>query len=251
MLTILKIGGSVITDKSAAEGATRMKEIKRVASEITGFSGQLVIVHGAGSFGHPQAKRYALGTGFSSEGLINTHRSVKTLNMIFTDALVNAGIPAFPVHPLGSMVLENGRIRSAELAPLKILLARGMVPVLHGDVVADTALGASVLSGDQIVTYLARELGAGRTGAGTDVDGVLDDKGGAIRKITRDNFEQVRLHIGGASNDVTGGMLGKVSEMLDLADDGIDSCIFNALKNGMVSGFLAGGCPGTVISRNI
>jgi len=247
MLTILKIGGSVITDKSA-EGATRMAEIKRVASEISGFSGQLVIVHGAGSFGHPQAKRYALGTGFSSDGLINTHRSVKTLNMIFTDALVNAGIPAFPVHPLGCMVLERGRIRSAELAPLKILLARGMVPVLHGDVVADTALGASVLSGDQLVTYLARKLGAGRTGAGTDVDGVLDDKGGVIRRISRDNFEQVRLHIRGASNDVTGGMLGKVTELLDLAGGGIDSCIFNAMKSGMTSGFLAGGCPGTVIS---
>ena len=59
-LTILKIGGSIITDKNADDGAANYDEIKRIADEISKHHGRLVVVHGAGSFGHPQAKKYAL-----------------------------------------------------------------------------------------------------------------------------------------------------------------------------------------------
>ena len=49
--------------------------------------------------------------------------------------------------------------------------------------------------------------------------------------------------------DVTGGMRGKLLELLDLADLGIDSVIFNAGIEGNIARALKGECVGTRIGR--
>lgn len=248
---ILKIGGSVITEKDSISIA-RKDEIDRISQEIASFransSDALIIVHGAGSFGHPQAMKWA-NAGFDAQGVYLTHTSVKALNSMVLDSLDRAGIRALPVHPLSSCLLENGRLVEFQLSQVRLMLDRGVVPVLHGDVVMDRALGAAVLSGDRIVPYLATAVGASKIGAGSNVEGVLDDTGTAIKKITPFSFVDIKKHIqGSASADVTGGMLGKVSEFLELAKRGINSRIFNASRKGMVSKFLHGEDVGTLIA---
>ena len=181
-ITILKIGGSIITDKDANDGAANDGEIKRIAGEISKHHGRLIVVHG------PQAKRYALTEKFDAEGALITHVSVKTLNRIVVGSLKNAGVNAVGVHPMGNTVCENGRITQMFLDNIHLMLDNGFVPVLHGDVVMDTKLGTSVLSGDQIVPYLAVQLGGARIGIGSAKDGVLDDKGVTIPTITSTNF---------------------------------------------------------------
>jgi len=58
--TILKIGGSVITDKNG-ELAAKTEDINRIAEEIKRADAEnLVVVHGGGSFGHPTAKKYGI-----------------------------------------------------------------------------------------------------------------------------------------------------------------------------------------------
>ncbi len=59
MTKVLKIGGSILTDKTR-DNAARLDEISRVAQEIAARPEDLVLVHGAGSFGHFPAKRYGL-----------------------------------------------------------------------------------------------------------------------------------------------------------------------------------------------
>ena len=59
MTRVLKIGGSILTDKSR-ELSSRPDEIARVAQEISSCPEDLVLVHGAGSFGHMPAKKYGL-----------------------------------------------------------------------------------------------------------------------------------------------------------------------------------------------
>lgn len=248
---ILKIGGSVITEKDNVSTA-RKDEIDRISQEIASFktnsSDALIIVHGAGSFGHPQAMKWA-NAGFNAQGVYLTHTSVKALNSIILDSLDRAGIRALPVHPLSSCLLENGRLVEFQISHVKLMLDRGIVPVMHGDVVMDRALGASVLSGDRIVPYLATAMSTSKIGAGSNVDGVLDDTGTAVKKITPVSFIDIKKHIqGSASTDVTGGMLGKVSEFLELAKKGISSRIFNASRKGMVSKFLYGEDVGTLIA---
>jgi isopentenyl phosphate kinase len=250
-LVILKIGGSVITDKDSISTA-RKDEIIRISQEIASFransSDGLLLVHGAGSFGHPQAMKW-IKEGFDAKGVYLTHASVKVLNSIVMESLNNADVVALPVHPLSSCLLENGNIIELQVEKIRIMLDRGIVPVLHGDVVMDRTKGAAVLSGDRIIPYLAAALNASKIGAGSNVEGVLDEKGTLIKKITPLNFIDVKKQISSSvSTDVTGGMLGKVSELLELAKNGTSSRIFNALKKGMVSKFLYGEDVGTLIS---
>ncbi|MFZ2412184.1 MAG: isopentenyl phosphate kinase [Candidatus Methanoperedens sp.] len=253
-LVILKIGGSVITEKSSGiPERAKPGEIERISHEIAGFKSEsdlpLVLVHGAGSFGHPQAMKYRLNDEFNARGAYITHASVKKLNSVVLDSLNNAGVPSLPVHPLNSCLFDNGKLVYFQLEQIKVMLERGIVPVLHGDVVMDRIKGAGVLSGDRIIPYLALELKASKIGAGSDVDGVLDEKGNVIKKITPQSFVDMKKDIrGSASTDVTGGMLGKVSEFLELANKGISSRIFNASRKGMVSRFLYGEDVGTLIA---
>lgn len=129
------------------------------------------------------------------------------------------------------------------------MLERDIVPVLHGDVVMDRVLGAAVLSGDRIVPYLAAATAASGIGAGSNVDGVLDNKGEVIKKITPLSFVDIKKNIQGASSpDVTGGMLGKVLELLELSKKGTSSRVFNAAKKNMISKFLYGEDVGTLIT---
>ncbi|HJH32800.1 MAG TPA: isopentenyl phosphate kinase family protein [Methanosarcinaceae archaeon] len=250
-ITILKIGGSIITDKDADDGAPNNSEIKRIAGEISKHHGKLIVVHGAGSFGHPQAKKYALNKKFDAKGALITHISVKALNHIVVESLANAGIDAIGVHPMGSTVSGDGRIAQMFIENIHLMLDNGFIPVLHGDVVMDTKLGTSILSGDQIVTYLAMQLGSARIGIGSAKDGVLDDKGDTIAAITSSNFKDIKQYIGGSeSTDVTGGMLGKVVELVRLCEmSNINSRIFNAGTSGNVSRFLDGANIGTVITK--
>ena len=55
---------------------------------------------------------------------------------------------------------------------------------------------------------------------------------------------------GSSGVDVTGGMRGKLLELLDLADSGIDSIIFNAGKKGQINKALRGEPIGTTVRRS-
>lgn len=250
-LIILKIGGSVITDKDSVSVAKK-DEIDRISQEIASFKKEvkmpLILVHGAGSFGHPQVIEH-MNKGFNANGAYLTHTSVKVLNSLVVDSLNKAGLNALPVHPLSSCLLENGNIVEFQTAQIKLMLERDIVPVLHGDVVMDRVLGAAVLSGDRIVPYLAAVTAASGIGAGSNVDGVLDEKGEVIKKITPRSFIDMKKDIMGAkAPDVTGGMFGKVSELVELSKKGISSRVFNAAKKNMVSKFLYGEDVGTLIT---
>src|SRR5208337_418327 len=144
MTTILKIGGSVLTDKNKASAA-RPETITRIAREIGDSAGPgLILIHGAGSFGHHQAKEYKLTEGlndWSIKGILPTHNAVKSLNKMVIDALQMSGVDALPVHPLSACTLKNGRIEGMFMDSIRLMLHAGIVPVLHGDVVMDSARG--------------------------------------------------------------------------------------------------------------
>ena len=208
----------------------------------------LLIVHGAGSFGHPEAFAYGLAHGAdrgNREGIFLTHRAVCTLNQMMVRALREAGVEAIGIHPLAGSFARAGRLESMEIRPLQILMDIGVIPVLHGDVVMDAVQGACIVSGDQIVRYLAEKSGFTRVGLATDVPGVLDPDGGVVECITPRTA-------GGISpgrsqhTDVTGGMEGKIRELLELADKGISSEIFHVSR---LPEFLEGNAHGGTLIR--
>jgi isopentenyl phosphate kinase len=235
---LLKLGGSVITDKSQ-DCAINRERLGEIATAIAGArTDGIIIVHGAGSCGHPEAKRYHLDKGAeagATEGIFVTNRVVSGLNETVVDVLREKGVAAVGIHPLHTAIADNGRLIAFEYRHLEKMLDLGMVPVIHGDVVMDLSRGACIVSGDQIVRYLAVGLKVNRVGLATDVPGVLDG-GNVVREINSGNVPS--LQIGNSKHtDVTGGMRGKINELLELSNAGIGSEIFHVSR---VADFLAG-----------
>lgn len=250
-MIILKLGGSLITDKSK-RFAIRKNVIGRVASEIK-ESGVLkdgpLIVHGGGSFGHPVAKEYGLDKGVTNasqiKGVAATRSAMTRLNGYLVDSLIEDSIPAVAVQTSAVVMCNAGRIKRFDLEFVEKLLASGLVPVLYGDVVADDESKFSILSGDQIVSYLSRCLKPEKIILATDVDGVFDrdpnERGKPHAKLislfTKRELSSIDF---GKKNDATGGLKGKLLELLSLAEDGYEATIINALKKDRLRKALSG-----------
>lgn len=258
-LLIVKLGGSVITDKRR-QFTVKRAVLKRLARELAAAKEPLLIVHGGGSFGHPLASKYGIAGGYKNRGQLMgmslTHRAMERLNAEVIEALNEAGLPAVAVQPSACTVVDGGRIQSMELAPVRKMLGLGLIPVLYGDAVPDISRGMSILSGDQIVTYLAKELGASRVILGADVDGVYtanpkkDKRAKFVRKITPADKDVVASLGAAEGKDVTGGMENKVRELLTLSEHGVEAEIVNATKPGVLKRAVKGERGlGTVIAR--
>jgi len=259
--TILKIGGSVITDKQG-ELAARTSEINRLAEEIQKANVQnLMIVHGGGSFGHPIADRHAIKDGLKEPtqkiGFAETHHVMTVLNGLFMDALIWHDLPAVSVTPSSCIITENGTIKHFEEAQSRTLLDMGFTPVLYGDAVLDTKLGFTILSGDRLVSELALRFNAERIIVGVDVNGLYDSdpKLGKNAKmfahLTLEMLKQIQDKIGKSTAcDVTGGMFGKIVELIPAVNRGISVLIVNASKPDYIYKALKGvTVEGTIIKK--
>jgi len=255
MKTLLKIGGSILTKADGAKVV--VSSLKRIAKEISsawldcyvGGINKLVLVHGAGYCGHPEADKYKLNEGLTdTKGIYDTHRAVSKLNSIFLDILSDEGLSVVPIHPLNMIAANDGRIIYLDLNCIDKALRNDILPVIHGDVVFDDTRGCCIVSGDQIINYLARRLDVDKVGLATNVDGVyLNDT--FLEKINNENIQMVfnQKYLPGKTHDVTGGMLGKIKELWDLP---VESIIFNGQVDGNIRQFLAGeNLKGTVIRR--
>jgi isopentenyl phosphate kinase len=238
---ILKIGGSVITDKSG-ELVARMQDINRLAQEIHDANIEnLIIVHGGGSFGHPIARKYGINAGFKQEnqkiGFAETHHIMTVLNGLFMDALIWREVPAVGITPSSCIMTKRGRIQCFEEAPLRALLKMGFLPVTFGDAVLDLDLGFTILSGDQLVSHIATRFNAKRIIMGVDVDGLYDadpkvkNTAKIFRHLTLEELKKLQGSLGKPTEyDVTGGMFGKIAELIPAIEKGIPVTILNATK---------------------
>jgi isopentenyl phosphate kinase len=241
MTVVLKLGGSVVTDKERPQ--TVDDASLGVAADAIADAplDRLVVVHGGGSFGHPAAAAHGVTESSGTrdmEAIREIHGAMRRLNDAVVGRLADAEIPAVPVHPSsGSVRAADGSLTMAS-GVVSTVLDEGFVPVLHGDGVVTAGAGVTVLSGDEIVTSLARTLGADQVGLCSTVPGVLDDSGAVIERIG--SFEAVRTAVGGSEEtDVTGGMAGKIRRLLDL---GVPAYVFGIDD---LAAFLAGEGPGT------
>lgn len=248
---VIKLGGSVITDKRRKFRVKRVA-LRRLANELAAAKEPLIIVHGGGSFGHTVASKYNIAKGYENErqlmGFSLTRRAMEKLNAYVIDALKRAGLPAVAVQPSACVIVNDGRIESMELTPVRKLLELGIIPVLYGDAVPDLSKGINILSGDQLAVHLARELKASRVILGVDVDGVyitdpkVHKNAELVRMITPSVWREVAKSIGAAGGpDVTGGMANKVEELLTLTESGVEAEIVNAAKPGILKRAMLGG----------
>ena len=225
--------------------------IQRLAEEIkAAWPTPIVIVHGGGSFGHPVAKKYGIADGFTSDrqipGFARTHQAMVDLNAIIVKAFLDAGIPAMSVSPSSFIATDDGRMLKVDFEIVGRLVVRGVLPVLFGDAVLDRKKGFTILSGDQLAVRLAVSLGATKLIFGVDVDGVYTSNPKLsleARLIDRLDPEKIDgfVKIGESlATDVTGGMLGKVSEARAAVGEGVEVQFVNATKPDVILKALKG-----------
>ncbi|MEN3048120.1 MAG: isopentenyl phosphate kinase [Candidatus Caldarchaeales archaeon] len=233
-LSVVKIGGSVLTDKRAGSSELREQLLRETARLLRGqVRDGLILVHGGGHEVHRTALegRVRLGrSGGTVEGLVRTALVVRRLNQRVTEVLAEEGMPAFSVPASVTFRTSGGKIRSVNLEPFLGCLEEGLVPVTMGDVVFDRELGFTVLSGDSIAVHLAVRLRAKRLVYATDVDGVLvREPGGGTRVSEVLDYEGHRRTQYAEVGDATGGMATKVEEAFEAVEAGVEVVIVNGL----------------------
>jgi isopentenyl phosphate kinase len=255
----LKLGGSLITDKSRPATA-RLQVLDRLAGEIAAASAlqpglRLVIGHGSGSFGHVPAKRFGTRQGVHTagqwQGFSEVWRQAAALNRIVMDALAAHGLNAIAFPPSAAVTAQNGVLLAWDTRPLSVALDAGLLPVVFGDVVFDTARGGTIFSTEDLFEHLAQRLQPGRILLAGIEPGVWADYPTCTRladKITPHNLPQILPSLAGAqAADVTGGMQSKVLQSLALVQHipGLEICIFSGEEPGLVQQALLGETPGT------
>jgi isopentenyl phosphate kinase len=244
MTTVLKLGGSVVTEKDRAETLDGAAVDDLADAIATSGIEDTVLVHGGGSFGHHNAERHGVTTDDGShqvDAVSDIHGAMKALNQLVLARLHARGVPAVPVHPFSAAHREGDGSLALSTGQVDAMVGEGFVPVLHGDVVTHVDEGVTILSGDEVVVELAEGLDADRVGLCSGVDGVLDDHGEVVERIR--SFDEVADVLGGSdATDVTGGMAGKVRALLDLD---APASVFGVDD---VAAFLAGENPGTLVA---
>lgn len=247
-IVFLKLGGSLITDKTRVEHA-RVRVIRRLAREIKAARDmrpdlQLVLGHGSGSFGHVAAKKYGTRSGVKDQsgwpGFTEVAAAAARLDQIVTDIFVEEGVPVISLPPSASARCEDGELIYLDTFGLRRALAHGLAPLVQGDVAFDTVRGATIVSTEDVFVYLAREFEPGRVLLAGEVAGVYGSAemtGHVIDCLTSNTVRQYITALGGShGTDVTGGMISKVQQMLDLVQRQPDLSvrIFSGAKPGAV-----------------
>ena len=228
-LTFLKLGGSLITDKTR-DACARLDVIRRMAREVKAAlvavpDLQLVLGHGSGSYGHVMAKRFNVHQGCTDWwGYAATGAMAARLNRLVVDVFLEERVPVVSFQPSASARCAGGKLLYLATGPVRGALAHGLVPVIHGDVSLDEEQGSAIVSTEQILAYLSGELDPARIVLAGEVDGVFTEDplraqdAERIPEIDRHNIRDIGGVLTGSHGvDVTGGMLSKVMTMFELA----------------------------------
>ncbi len=263
-LILVKLGGSLITDKSRPF-TEKMDVIERLVKEIheAKKEGNLRIIlgHGGGSYPHEPAKKYLTHKGMSGEesvkGLSLVQDAAARLNRIIVKALIDAGENAISVSPSSCTIAEDSRIKEWYTKPLEKYLEYRMLPVVYGDPGIDSKQGFCILSTEELFYYLSKKLGpckiimCGKTDGVFTADPNKEKSAKHISEITPETYKDVEKFLTNSDGiDVTGGMLLKVKRAVELAREGIETQIINGTKpNNLKKALLNQEVTGTVIRR--
>jgi isopentenyl phosphate kinase len=239
-LVVIKLGGAAITDKKNIY-APRISVIEIIAKQLLAIDENfsIIIVHGAGSYGHIPVKKYGLTRGFTNPkqiaGLIQTKSKLLELEKTLNQILCEHGLPVISMLASDCITTREGRIKACDLESFKRWLDLGCIPMIGGDIVPDRANGFAIVSGDQIAVYLSVRLGASKLIFGTDVGGVFDLNPNlkaakllpmvhvsSVARVSRTNQDVT---------DVTGGMSGKLTESITALRNNVPVFIVTLLEH--------------------
>ncbi|MBM3179099.1 MAG: isopentenyl phosphate kinase family protein [Chloroflexi bacterium] len=274
-IVLLKLGGSLITDKDIPY-TPRLDKLTDLAQEIKTVLDSspdllLILGHGSGSFGHVAAKKYGTRDGLPAQGGIlaaedgdenkeywkgfaEVRFQAAELNRYVIQSLLAVGVPAISFPPSASMVSMDRKVIHHNILAIRKALDVHLLPAVYGDVAFDENLGGTILSTEDVFTFLVEQFSPSRILLAGIETGVWQDfpaRTRLVKQIQLSDYEKMRAGIGSsASTDVTGGMKAKVEEMLALIqkNKGLTVQIFSAEESGHLTRALKGENVGTLLT---
>lgn len=265
MIQLLKLGGSLITDKSTPR-ALRKDVLDRIAGEIAAFRAghpdtPLILGHGSGSFGHVPAKKYATRNGVRTaeqwRGFAEVHDDAAALNRFVVDALRAAGLPVLAFCAMDAVRSAGREIISWDRKPIFAAIENGLIPIVFGDTVFDSKLGGTILSTEELFAGIIRQapepIRVLLAGIEAGIYADFPERTKLISEIRLDSECQNSLQFIQASiyPDVTGGMKSKIDAVAVFLENEncTEALVFSGNEPASIYDALAGKRLGTRILR--
>lgn len=245
-MILVKLGGSVITDKTAYR-TFRDGTAHRLARELLTTEEERIVVHGAGSYGHIGAQEFALQSGLREkrqiEGVARVMHDVRELDNLVVGAFQDEGLWCAAIPPSSSATMKGGVLAKMDLWPFERFLQIGITPVTFGDVALDDEKGVSICSGDQLMMRLAERFRPRKVIFCADVDGLYtadpncDPKATLIEEVDKDTLSCIPRTE--RCVDVTGSIYAKIQYMLQIAQHAGECMIINGNAEGRLADVIA------------
>lgn len=242
---LLKLGGSLLTDKNKPF-SLREDIIKNAIKQLIAANEKVILIHGGGSFGHPLAKKYNILKGVNTSiqnqilGLTKTHQAMNKLNSYLVKQFLEQGYPSLSIQPSSTFMKDSEKIITISTDIIEATLDLNIMPILYGDIILDKQGSFSILSGDQIIFELCKNLERYRISKvifTMETDGIyVKDEQSSENSILAtecysDDLESLNLANLGQKIDVTGGIMGKLNFIKQICDLSIPVQLINGLKD--------------------
>jgi isopentenyl phosphate kinase len=238
VITLLKIGGSVLTDKQQPL-VFQDTHARSVAADIRLSRSVPVIVHGTGSWAKAIGRHHRAegedGWFRDETGFQMTCWRIRLLQEALAAALRDEGVVCCPLQANAIFHrAPGGLLELYDTRPISRLVAAGVSPLLCGDVLVEGPGVFPIVSSDAVLAALARHMGVSDCVFATDVDGVWDSAGELIPEVTEPGASVADSD----RRDVTGGMSAKIVAALEIAGTGARTTIVNGRIRGRIRGAL-------------
>jgi isopentenyl phosphate kinase len=238
-LVIIKLGGSVITykDKPLTPNYLAIEKMANIIKELKKHN-KIIIVHGGGSFGHYWSIKYDMHTlpsAYSDEGVSRVRESMIKLNSIIVEKFIAINLKPFSINA-SSFVFNNLHCREQIMDMMDMIKNNDLIPITYGDVIHTSGGNFSILSGDTLMNILSITLKPRFSIFTTNVDGIYDNiiNGNVVPKIlinkNKDlltNNADTKIEFSNMLFDVTGGMKRKISESINIVNEGVPVYLIN------------------------
>ena len=223
-MILIKLGGSIITNKERAL-FPRKKAIENIVKNLKKIEEPMIIVHGGGSYGHYWSVKYDMHTKerrYDPRGVSIVKNSMIELNKIILDSMIKNRLSPYCLPPTDFMT--GSKPTAKKVKEMGKIAKSGMIPVTFGDALWYGQNKTYILSGDKIMTHLAKILKPRLTIFALDEDGLYSD---LKSKKLIEELKGERPLISGNKMDVTGGMTRKVEEAAKIAKMGLEVFFVN------------------------
>ena len=226
-MILIKLGGSIITNKEKPLSARR-KTIDKLTKSLKRIDEPIIIVHGGGSYGHFWSVKYDMHTKerkYDLRGVAIVKNSMIELNKIILDLMLKNKLNPYSLPPTDFM--SGNKPIPKKIKEIEKIAKSGLIPVTYGDALWYGQNKSFILSGDKIMTHLAKILKPRLCVFALNEDGLYSD---LKSKRLIHELKGQRPLISQNKMDVTGGMTRKVEEASKISKMGMNVFFVNGNK---------------------